>query len=41
MTQKMNEAFVKAILENLSREEAIVEIAKAITNRDQKIKNNG
>jgi hypothetical protein len=39
MTQKMNEAFVKALLENLSREDAIVEIAKAITSRDEKIKN--
>lgn len=38
MTQKMNEAFVKAILENLSREDAIVAIAKAITARDEKIK---
>ena len=41
MTQKMNEAFVKAILENSSREDAIVAIAKAITSRDEKIKNNG
>ena len=40
MTQKLNEAFVKAILENSSHEDAIVAIAKAITNRDEKIKNN-
>jgi hypothetical protein len=41
MTQQLNEAFVRAILENSSREDAIVAIAKAITNRDEKIKNNG
>ena len=37
-TQKMNEAFVKAILENNSREDAIIALAKAITNRDEIIK---
>lgn len=41
MNQKMNEAIVRAILENSSREDAIVAIAKAITIRDEKIKNAG
>jgi hypothetical protein len=30
----MNEVFVKSILDNISKEEAIVKIADAITNRD-------
>lgn len=34
ITSKMNEAFVKMILENMSKEDAIVKIAEAITNRD-------
>lgn len=34
ITSKMNEAFVKMILENMSKEDAIVKIADAITNRD-------
>lgn len=38
-TFKMNVEFVKTILENLPREEAIEYIAIAITNRDDVIKN--
>lgn len=34
MTQKMNEAFIKTILENEPLEKAIVKIAEAMTNRD-------
>lgn len=34
ITSKMNEAFVKMILDNESKEDAIVKIAQAITNRD-------
>lgn len=40
-TTKMNEAFVKMILDSVSKEEAVVKIAQAITNRDiliQKLK---
>jgi hypothetical protein len=37
MTQKMNETMVAELLENLSKEEAIIAIANAITNRDKKI----
>ena len=33
-TTKMNEAFVKTILDNMSKEDAIKKIAEAITNRD-------
>jgi hypothetical protein len=33
-TTKMNEAFVKMILDNESKEDAIKKIAAAITNRD-------
>ena len=31
---KMNEAFVKALIDNMSKDDAIVMIAQAITNRD-------
>ncbi len=34
MTQKMNETFIRAILENESKEDAIRKIAEAMTNRD-------
>lgn len=34
---KLNENVIRAILENESREEAIKQIAKAMTYRDQKI----
>lgn len=33
-TAKMNEAFIKMILDNESKEDAIKRIASAITNRD-------
>lgn len=41
MTQKMNEAMVKALLDNLSREDAIQRIAEALTNRDKLIAKKG
>jgi hypothetical protein len=37
MSQKMNETMVAQLLENLSKEEAIIAIAEAITNRDELI----
>lgn len=38
-TQKMNEAFIKMILDNVvPKEDAIVKIAEAMTNRDEIIK---
>lgn len=33
-TQKINEAFIRSILENESKEDAIRRIAEAMTNRD-------
>lgn len=38
-TFKMNAEFVKTVLENFPREEAIEYIAVAMTNRDDLIKN--
>lgn len=37
-TQKMNEAFIKKLLENEPMEKAIAKIAEAMTNRDEVIK---
>lgn len=37
-TQKINEAFVREALENLTKEQAIQFLAAAITHRDEKIK---
>ena len=37
-TQKMNEAFVRVVLENRSRDESIQFIASAISHRDEQIR---